>query len=124
MVLASKNAVATHANFVPRSSASEMVGRAVLVTLPSSAERRSGMHIAVKERQNPSARVHLAEAVCEGMESWRVGRLGRFVRPAEETVSGSLDGRWSNATGTMSSFFSSTTSAVGTMVSIDDSDLA
>lgn len=63
MVLARRNAVATQENFVPRSKALEMVGRAVLVTVPSRAERRSGMHMAMKERQKPSDRVHLAEGV-------------------------------------------------------------
>ena len=63
MVLARRNAVATQENFVPRSKASEMVGRAVLVTLPSRAERSSGMHIAINDRQKPSDRFHLAEGV-------------------------------------------------------------
>lgn len=63
MVLASRKAVATQENLVPRSNASEMVGSAVFVTLPSSAERRSGRQIAMKERQKPSDRFHLAEGV-------------------------------------------------------------
>ena len=37
------------------------MGNAVLMMLPSSAERSSGMHIAMKDRQKPSDRVHFAE---------------------------------------------------------------
>ena len=62
-MLASRNAVATHENVVPRSSASEIVGKAVLVTLPSRAESKSGIHIAINERQKPSERVHFCDGI-------------------------------------------------------------
>lgn len=73
-MLASKNAVATHENEVPRLRASDMVGSAVLVTLPSSAESRSGTQMAIKERQKPSSRRHFRLGVSEGKEG-NVGRL-------------------------------------------------
>jgi hypothetical protein len=59
----------------PRSSASEIVGSAVLVTLPSRAERRSGMQMAIKERQKIGPRFHVIEGVQDGSEGGRVGRL-------------------------------------------------
>jgi hypothetical protein len=74
-VLARRNAVATQEKEVPRSRASEMVGSAVLVTLPSSAESRSGMHMEIKERQNPVPRVHTCEGFRGGKESGGVGRI-------------------------------------------------
>lgn len=57
-----------------------MVGKAVFVTLPSSAERSNGRHIAVKERQKPLVRVHFSEGVPESSEGRdvRVGRIGQF----------------------------------------------
>jgi hypothetical protein len=92
MVLARRNAVATQENFVPRSRASEMVGRAVLVTLPSRAERSSGMHMAMKERQNPSDRFHLVEGVKEGRDGGKVGRLRRRERALLKAWEGSVSG--------------------------------
>lgn len=59
---------------MPRSSASDIVGSAVFVTLPSRAERRRGTQTAMKERQKPSSRLHLRLAVWDG-KSGRVGRL-------------------------------------------------
>ena len=58
MVLASRKAVATQEKAVPRSNASAIVGRAVLVMLPSSADNRSGTQIAAKDVQKPAPRVH------------------------------------------------------------------
>jgi hypothetical protein len=68
MVLARRNAVATQEKFVPRLRASEMVGKAVLVTLPSRAERRRGRHIAVNDRQKPRPLFHLIAGRAEGRE--------------------------------------------------------
>jgi hypothetical protein len=76
MVLARRKAVATQENLVPRSSASEIVGSAVLVTLPSSAESRRGMQMAMKDRQKPVPRVHTCEGVSEGREGGSFGRVG------------------------------------------------
>jgi hypothetical protein len=75
IVLARRKAVATQEKLVPRSSASEIVGSAVLVTLPSRAERRRGMQMAIKERQKPGPRFHVIEGVQDGSEGGRVGRL-------------------------------------------------
>lgn len=61
MVLDRRKAVAIQENLVFKSRTSEMVGSAVFVMLPSSAERSSGMHMAMKDRQKPSDRVHFAE---------------------------------------------------------------
>ena len=55
--------MATHENLVPRLRASEIVGKAVFVTLPSRAESSNGKHIAMKDRQNPFVRVHFSEGV-------------------------------------------------------------
>jgi hypothetical protein len=92
MVLARRNAVATQENFVPRSRASEIVGRAVLVTLPSRADRSSGMHMAMKERQNPSDRFHLVEGVNDGRDGGKVGRLRRRERVLLKAWGGSVTG--------------------------------
>jgi hypothetical protein len=62
---------------VPRFRAAEMVGRAVLVTLPSRAESSRGIHIETKDRQKPSLRAHGADVSDGGKESGRVGRLRR-----------------------------------------------
>jgi len=62
-----------------------MVGSAVLVTLPSRAERRSGIHIAMKERQKPSVRTHFWLGSSEGSEIGIIGRLKRRVRPCGMT---------------------------------------
>ena len=76
MVLARRKAVATQENLVPRSSASEIVGSAVLVTLPSKADSRRGMQMAMKDRQKPAPRVHTCEGVSEGSEGGSFGRVG------------------------------------------------
>ena len=60
---------------MPRSRASEMVGSAVLVTLPSSADRSNGIQIAVKERQKPGPRTHFMEGVREGWDGGSGGRV-------------------------------------------------
>jgi hypothetical protein len=60
---------------VPKSRASEMVGSAVLVTLPSRAERRRGMQMARKDRQKPGPRDHSCTGASDGSEGGRVGRL-------------------------------------------------
>jgi hypothetical protein len=73
MVLASRKAVAIQENIVPRSSASEIVGSAVFVTLPSSAERRRGIHIAMKDRQKPGPRVHFWVGGMGAVEEGRAG---------------------------------------------------
>lgn len=71
--------MATHENLVPRLSASEMVGRAVFVTLPSSADNNNGRHIAMNDRQNPFVRVHFSEGVPDSSDGkdGREGRCGR-----------------------------------------------
>jgi hypothetical protein len=55
---ANKNAVATHDELGPRLRDREMVGSAVLTTLPSKAERRMGMQRPAKHLQNPTPLVH------------------------------------------------------------------
>jgi hypothetical protein len=72
--------VATHENVVPRLSASDIVGRAVFVTLPSRADNNSGRHMAMKERQNPSVRFQSSEGVPETSEGeeGKVGRLSQY----------------------------------------------
>ncbi|CAI6332068.1 unnamed protein product [Periconia digitata] len=57
-VLARRKAVATQVKLVPRLRACEIVGRAVLTTVPSRAESRSGRHIATNDGQNPAVRFH------------------------------------------------------------------
>jgi hypothetical protein len=47
----------------------------VLVTLPSRAERRSGMQMAIKDRQKPGPRFHAIEGMQDRSEGGRVGRL-------------------------------------------------
>jgi hypothetical protein len=61
---------------VPRDRELEMVGRAVFVTEPSSAESRRGMQRAIKERQKPSPRVHFSDGVSDGMLGGIGGRVG------------------------------------------------
>lgn len=84
-MLASKKAVATHENWVPRSRTSDIVGSAVLVTLPSRADSKRGMHIATKDRQKPSSRLHFWLSVCEGNEG-NVGRLRARARASSLCV--------------------------------------
>lgn len=50
--------VATQDEFDPRLRELEMVGRAVLTTLPSKADKRIGIQTAVKHLQNPGPRRH------------------------------------------------------------------
>jgi hypothetical protein len=91
MVLARRKAVATQEKEVPRLSASDMVGNAVFVTLPSSAERSSGRHIAMKERQKPFVRVHFSSGVRELSEGGevRAGQIGQFFSDAMPAVASS-----------------------------------
>ena len=79
-MLASRKAVATQEKAVPRFSASEMVGKAVFVTLPSSAESSSGRHMAMKERQKPLVLVHFSEGVPKASvgSDFKTGRSGQF----------------------------------------------
>lgn len=79
-MLASRKAVATQEKVVPRFNASEMVGKAVFVTLPSSAESSNGRHIAMKERQKPLVLVHFSEGVPESSvgSDLRTGRIGQL----------------------------------------------
>lgn len=58
MMDASRNAVATQDEFGPRPRSREIVGRAVLTTLPSKAESRMGTQSPMKHRQNPTPRTH------------------------------------------------------------------
>jgi hypothetical protein len=92
-VLASRKAVATQENVVPRLSASEMVGKAVFVTLPSSAESSNGKHIATKERQKPLVRVHSSEGVLELSEGCD-SRAGRIGQPFSDAIFESLVCCW------------------------------
>jgi hypothetical protein len=55
---ASKNAVATQDALRPSPRDWEIVGSAVLTTLPSKAERRMGMQIPAKHLQNPTPLTH------------------------------------------------------------------
>jgi len=60
-----------------------MVGRAVFVTEPSSAESSRGMQRAIKERQKPSPRVHFSDGVNDGMLGGIGGRVGFSFWAAE-----------------------------------------
>lgn len=71
--------MATQEKFVPRFSASEMVGRAVLVTLPSRADSKSGMQMAMKDRQNPAPRRHCCNDVSKMSEGSGPGSVGRLA---------------------------------------------
>lgn len=68
---------------MPRDRELEMVGRAVFVTEPSSAESRRGMQRAIKERQKPSPRVHFSDGVSDGMLGGIGGRIGFSFWAAE-----------------------------------------
>jgi hypothetical protein len=57
---ANKKAVATHDELGPRLREREMVGSAVLTTLPSKAERRMGMQRPAKHRQKPTPLTHFS----------------------------------------------------------------
>lgn len=50
--------MATHDEFGPRPRDWDIVGSAVLTTLPSKAERRMGMHMPMKHLQKPTPLVH------------------------------------------------------------------
>lgn len=82
---ASRNAVATQEELGPRPRDREIVGSAVLITLPSKAERRMGMQIAAKHLQNPAPRLH--SSVVSGLSSSSLffsSRLGSVVDEDDE----------------------------------------
>lgn len=76
---ASKKAVATHDELGPRSNDCDIVGSAVLTTLPSNAESKIGTQIPVKHLQKPGP---LAHSSCESPSS--LPFFGNLRRDSED----------------------------------------
>jgi hypothetical protein len=68
---ANKNDVATQDELGPRLRDCDIVGSAVLTTLPSNAERRMGMQMPTKHLQNPTPLTHSSPGPFSS-EDWSV----------------------------------------------------
>lgn len=81
-----RKAVATHEKLSPRFSLSDIVGNAVLVTVPSRAESKRGMQMLMKARQKPRPLFHFSgvgmmvlDELCERVLGGSVVELGEVV---------------------------------------------